>query len=139
MKYLKSRNIPCGGFTIINNVKIMVVDDDSLIRDLTVTALTYCVNRKVKSFDNCKLAWQYIQGGGDVDIVISDVDMPEMNGFDLMSKVKEKYPEKAFIIMSGESDYEQKSHTEGASAFLAKPFEMNDLFNIVQCFVVDTP
>ncbi len=115
----------------------MVVDDDSLIRDLTVTALTYCVNREVKSFDSGKLAWKYIQDGGDVDIVISDVDMPDMNGFDLMTKVKEKYPDKIFIIMSGVSEYEKKCQIAGASAFLAKPFEINDLFSIVQCFVVD--
>lgn len=115
----------------------MVVDDDTLVRDLTVTALTYCVNRKVLSFESGRHAWEYIQEGGDVDIVISDVDMPEMNGFELMSHVREKYPEKIFIITSGISEYEEKSRQKGADAFLAKPFEINDLFSIVQCFVVD--
>ena len=115
----------------------MVVDDDTLIRDLTVTALAYCVNREVMSFGSGKQAWQYIQDGNDVDIVITDVDMPDMSGFDLMNKVREKHPDKTVIIMSGVSDYERKSQSAGASAFLAKPFEINDLFNIVQCFVVD--
>ncbi len=118
-------------------MKILVVDDDRLLKDLTVTSLTYCVNREVKSFDDGKQAWKFIQGGGDVDIVITDVDMPGMNGFELMSRVKEKYPEVIFIIMSGVADYEKQSHLAGASAFLAKPFEINDLFSIVQCFVVD--
>jgi YesN/AraC family two-component response regulator len=99
--------------------------------------LTYCVNREVKSFDNGRLAWEYIHSGGEVDIVISDVDMPEMNGFELMEKFREKYPDKIFILMSGVSDNERKSQTVGADAFLAKPFEINDLFAIVQCFVVD--
>jgi two-component system, response regulator YesN len=102
-----------------------------------VTALSYCVNREVKSFDNGMLAWEYINGGGEVDMVISDVDMPEMDGFELMEKFKARYPEKVFIIMSGVSDNEKKSRISGATAFLAKPFEINDLFNIVQCFVVD--
>ncbi len=82
-------------------------------------------------------AWDYIQKGNEVDIVISDVDMPQINGFELMSRVKEKYPDKIFIIMSGVSGYEERSRRQGASAFLAKPFEINDLFDIVQCFVVD--
>ncbi len=115
----------------------MVVDDDTMIRKLTVTALTYCVNRKVLSFDNPVSALDYIQEGNEVDIVISDVDMPEINGFELMSRVKEKYPDKIFIIMSGVSDYEKTSQAWGANAFLAKPFEINDLFRLVQCFVVD--
>lgn len=114
----------------------MVVDDDTQIRDLTVTALTYCVNRQVMSFDDPLTAWDYIQKGNKVDIVISDVDMPKINGFELMNRVKEKYPDKIFIIMSGVSEYEETSRTQGASAFLAKPFGINDLFDIVQCFVV---
>ena len=88
------------------------------------------------SFENGKLAWEYIRQGGEVDIVISDVDMPDMTGFDLMNRVKEKYPDKIFIITSGVSDYEDQSRQEGADAFLAKPFEINDLFSLVQCFVV---
>ncbi|MCF6247932.1 MAG: response regulator [Desulfobacula sp.] len=107
------------------------------MRELTVTALSYCVNREVKSFDSGRLAWEYIENGAKVDIVISDVDMPEMNGFELMSRVREKDPEKIFIIMSGIADYEVQSSLAGASAFLAKPFEINDLFSIVKCYVVD--
>ncbi len=63
--------------------------------------------------------------------------MPDMNGFELMSRVKEKHPEMIFIIMSGVAEYEKKSQLAGANAFLAKPFEINDLFSLVQCFVVD--
>ncbi len=121
----------------MDNVKIVVVDDDRLIRELTVTALSYCVNREVKSFDSSRLAWEYIKNGGNVDIVISDVDMPEMSGFELMSRVRKIDPEKIFIIMSGNADDEAQSSVDGATAFLAKPFEINDLFSIVQYYVVD--
>jgi len=125
-----------GELKIIQDVKIMVVDDDTQIRDLTVTALTYCVNREVMSFEDPLSAWDYIQKGNRVDIVISDVDMPQIDGFELMSRVKQKYPEKIFIIMSGIAAYEEKSRVQGANAFLAKPFGINDLFDIVQHYVV---
>ncbi len=95
------------------------------------------MNRQVLSFDTGKRAWEYIEQGGSVDMVISDVDMPKMNGFELMAKVKEKYPDKIFILTSAILDYEEKSRVAGADAFLAKPFEINDLFSIVQCFIVD--
>lgn len=115
----------------------MVVDDDHLIRKLTVTALSYCVNREVKSFRSSLQALDYVETGAPVDIVISDVDMPDMNGLELMAKIKEKDPEKIFIIMSGVAEHESRSRMAGATAFLAKPFEINDLFSIVQCYVVD--
>ncbi len=121
---------------MIDNVKIMVVDDDKMIRKLTVTALTYCVNRKVMSFDTGVEAWDYLQNGGKADLVISDVDMPGMDGFELLARVKQNFPDKIFIITSGVCEYEERSIKEGADAFLAKPFEISDLFSIVQCFVV---
>ena len=120
-------------------MKIVVVDDDRDLRRMTATALSYCVNRDVLSFGDGEHAWNYIEQGGAFDIVISDVDMPDMNGFDLMARVREKYPDKIFIIMSGMARYEETSHRKGANAFLAKPFELNDLFNIVQYFVVEQP
>lgn len=115
----------------------MVVDDDTVMRQLAVTALAYCVNREVLSFESPANALDYLRQGNEVDIVISDVDMPQINGFELMSRVKEKNPEKIFIIMSGVPDYEKTSRERGADAFLAKPFEINDLFDLVQCFVVN--
>jgi len=121
---------------MIQNVKILVVDDDSGIRDLTVNALTYCVNREVLSFESCGAAWQYIHDGGDADIVICEVDMPGMNGFELMEKVREQMPEKIFILMSCEDKNERKAEIAGASIFLGKPFTINDLFNIVQSHIV---
>ncbi|MCG8640881.1 MAG: response regulator [Desulfobacterales bacterium] len=126
-----------GEYLIIENVKIIVVDDDILLRKLTVTALSYCVNRKVVSFSGGRQAWEFIKTTGDVDIVISEAEMPDMSGFDLMAKVRERYPETIFIIISGVAGHEDRSRKEGATAFLAKPFEINDLFNIVQYFVVD--
>jgi len=129
--------LPAEVVPIIQNVKILVVDDDSGIRALMVNVLTYCVNREVLSFENGQLAWQYLKEGGDADIIFCDVNMPEMTGFELMAKVKEQTPEKIFIVMSGVTANEQKAELAGADAFLGKPFTINDLFNIVQCYVVD--
>jgi hypothetical protein len=55
-----------------------------------------------------------------------------------MGKIREKYPSKVFIMMSGISAYEKRSKREGADTFLAKLFEINDLFSIVQCYVIES-
>lgn len=129
--------MPAEVVPIIQNVKILVVDDDPGIRALMVNVLTYCVNREVLSFENGQLAWQHLNEGGDADIIFCDINMPGMTGFELMAKVKEQTPEKIFIVMSGVTENEQKAELAGADAFLGKPFTINDLFNIVQCYVVD--
>lgn len=102
-----------------------------------MNALTYSVNREVKGFENGNKAWHFLQQGGRADIMISDVDMPVMNGLELMSRVKRQFPNIIFIVMSGVPAYEHQARQGGADAFLAKPFEINDLFKIVQHYVVD--
>ncbi len=118
------------------NVKFVVVDDDKLIRDFVTDVLMFSVNREVRSFSNGFSAWDFIELPDNADIVVSDVDMPEMTGFELLAKIKENFPEKKCIIMSGDPDNETTAKRLGADGFLAKPFGMNDLFNIVDAFVV---
>ncbi len=115
----------------------MVVEDDPGIRTLTVDALSYCVNRDVVSFPDGTSAWHYLDRNNGADLVISDVDMPGMSGLELMGKFKEKWSNKIFILMSGREENEAKAESAGADAFLRKPFSINDLFKIVQHFVVD--
>ena len=113
------------------------MEDDIGIRDLTVNALTYCVNREIVSFRNGQAAWDYLERGGKADIILSDVDMPQMDGFEFMERVKAKGSDIIFIMMSGVESNEEKAEFLGADAFLAKPFAINDLFNIVQTYVVE--
>ena len=120
----------------IPNVKIAVIDNDLLVRDFVVTVLMYCVNRDVLSFDNGLAAWSHIKDHESPDIIISEIDVPGLNGFELMAKFKEKSPDKKFLLMSDNPANEQPARNSGADAFLAKPVSVNDLFEVVQTFVV---
>jgi CheY-like chemotaxis protein len=122
---------------MIDNVKIVVVDEDKLVRDFIVDVLEFCVNRKVTSFNNGIAAWEYIQQPDNPHIVISDAAAPEMNGFDLLKNIKETYPEKTCIIMSHQYKNEKIAQDLGADAFLAKPFYIDELFELVQKYVVE--
>jgi len=115
-----------------------VVDDDKLTRDLMVNALMYCVNRDVLSFENGFSALAYLDADEDsLDIIVSDVDMPEMSGLALLESIKKKWPSKICIIMSENPANEKSASDLGADAFLAKPFKVTDLFKIVQEYIVD--
>lgn len=122
---------------IIANVKIIVVEDEAAIRKFIANALKYCVNREVKTFENGATAWDYLKWQTDVDIVISDVEMPEMTGIELLQKVKQQFPAKICIIMSGNPANKALALKNGADGFLAKPFKLGNLFEIVQNFVIN--
>jgi CheY-like chemotaxis protein len=120
----------------IPNVKIAVIDDDLMVREFVVTVLMYCVNRDVLSFDSGLDAWRYIEDYESPDIIISEIDVPGLNGFGLMAKFREKSPGKKCLLMSDNPANEQPARNSGADAFLAKPVRVNDLFEVVQNFVV---
>jgi len=120
----------------IPNVKIAVIDYDLMVRDFVVTVLMYCVNRDVLSFDSGLAAWRYIEDYESPDIIISEIDVPGLNGFELMAKFKEKSPGKKCLLMSDNPANEQLARNSGADAFLAKPVSVNDLFDVVHTFVV---
>jgi DNA-binding NtrC family response regulator len=122
----------------MSNVKIIVVEDEKPILSFMGNALTYCVDREVKTFEDGLAAWNYMKEYTDFDMVISDVEMPQLSGFELLKKMKGCFPDKIFIIMSGDPSNEESALQFGADGFLAKPFKLKDLFEIVQLFMKDT-
>jgi len=108
-----------------------------LTRDFAVDVLAYSVNREVKSFENAMDAWTYLDDPESADIIVSDVDMPQMDGLELLKRVKTRYPKKICILMGNQPAYENAARQFGAAAFIAKPFDISDLFDVVQSFVVD--
>ncbi len=118
-------------------MKIIVIEGNSLIRELLVDTLSYCVNREVKAFNNAGDLWEYLSNKGKADILFADADSPDTKGFDILSKVRLLKKKMVIVLMSGVPSSRERAMKSGADAFLAKPFEITDLFNIVQRFVVD--
>ena len=69
------------------------------------------------------------KGVSDVDLVLSDVVMPQMSGIDLVVRLRDDVPELRAVFMSGYSDV-PGGRPEGAS-FIAKPFTRDDLLQEV--------
>lgn len=69
----------------------------------------------------------------DFDVIISDMRMPEMNGAQLLAKVKIRHPRVARIILSGHSERELAIQTINvAHQFLNKPSELDELTTVIR-------
>ena len=106
--------------------------------DFTVDVLEFCINRSVAAFESGNEAWEYIKKNGNTHIVITEADLPEMTGLDLLANIKKSYPEKTCIIMSQTHTNEKRAEELGADAFLAKPFYVDEIFEIVQRYVIQS-
>jgi len=117
------------------NAEVIVVDDDQLVRDFAVHTIEYGINRKITTFDTGFNAWQFLQNRPEeADIIIADANIPDMDGIELLQKVKEMFPEKKFVLTTSNPDFEDMAHQIGADAFLTKPYDVSDLFTVVQQF-----
>ena len=118
--------------------QVIIVDDDQLVRDFAMHTMKYGANREIVVFDNGFQAWHYILSRPDnADIIIADANIPEMDGLELLAQSKQKRPEKKFIITTSNPSHEEQACLLGADAFLFKPFDVADLFTILQQLIIE--
>lgn len=121
--------------TPIHDVKVIVVDDTPEIRDLVVLMMKMFLNREVQGFCNGLEAWEHIQEN-TVHIIISDVNMPFMDGIELLRKVREKFGKNiTFISMSGIKENAKALNELGVDCFIAKPISIADFVTVVKRFI----
>jgi DNA-binding response OmpR family regulator/anti-sigma regulatory factor (Ser/Thr protein kinase) len=118
--------------------KILIVEDDLDVRGFLRKELAD--NFEVKTVENGKEALKLLAEGSDVTLIVSDVLMPEMNGFQLSNKLKSDiaFSHIPIILLTALSEDSQRMYgfAEGADEYIKKPFDINFLkmriINIVQ-------
>jgi CheY-like chemotaxis protein len=104
------------------SLSVLLVEDEALIRSLLAEELR---NRglSVVEASDADEAWAYLQAGGHVDLVFSDVTMPGMmNGIELVRRVKAQYPQVKTIVTSG---YAGPVNISDVGVFLPKPYRLD--------------
>ena len=116
-------------------LKVLLVDDETI----TLKGLQYILTKYHPEYEiigaikNPEEALKVLQTSA-VNVVITDVKMPDINGAELTKLVHGLYPETFVIILSGFSDFEyvRQCMKNGAYDYLLKPCKYQDLFDILQ-------
>jgi two-component system response regulator YesN len=113
----------------------IVVDDESLIRKGTIKKLSSISDRVTCTGEasNGREALDLIKDRNP-DIIITDMNMPVMDGGEFLSEITKKYPDKHIIVISGYKDFEYTRHAIKANAvdYILKPFRKEDLIESVE-------
>lgn len=112
---------------VANSARILVVDDEPGMRDMLADALSlagYQTKTAVDGFDALKLV-----RAEKFDLVISDVNMPRMNGFDLLQDLREHKDETPVILLTARGDRNDVTAglKFGADDYVTKPFGLEEL------------
>jgi DNA-binding response OmpR family regulator len=105
---------------------VLVVEDDLPLRAALIAALS-AQGFRAEEAGGVPEALALIEKDS-IDVVLSDVSMPG-NGYNLLAKVREMWPEKPVILMTGieEDDLGRRAREAGAFAYLVKPIRMSVL------------
>jgi len=117
---------------------VMIVDDEELIRSMIRKSLIR-IGFNVLEAENGNEAMKMV-GTEHIDMIISDLVMPEKGGFELMMELKHIFPNIKKIAISGKLPTENVSITDLAERFnvdavFSKPFELFNLLKVVKKLV----
>ncbi len=109
--------------TVAQEIHIAVVDDDVVIRNILAKTFQ-AINAKVDLFESGS-AYLASKNHDRYNLVFLDLIMPEMNGFQVLQKIKEQHITSPVIVLSAVSKREavMKALASGVKSYLIKPLE----------------
>ncbi len=112
------------------NMRLLVVDDFSTMRRIIKNILRQLGFNNIEEADDGTTAWEIINKGG-IDFVISDWNMPQMTGIELLRKVRasEEFADMPFLMVTAEAQQENVIEAVQArvSNYIVKPFTAETL------------
>lgn len=113
--------------------KIMIVDDSRTIRQQVSFTLTKGGYQVIEAEDG-QDGIAKLKANADVAMIISDVNMPNMNGIEMVEKIKADGLSVPIIMLTteGAADLIQRAKNAGAKGWLVKPFKPEQLVAAVQ-------
>ncbi|WP_019155680.1 response regulator [Robertmurraya massiliosenegalensis] len=118
--------------------KVLVVDDD-MRNVFSLTTALEAVGMKVSFAENGKDGIQYLQENDDVDIVLMDIMMPEMDGYEAMRKIREdeRFTDLPIVALTAKamSHDRKKCIDSGASDYITKPVNLEQLYSLLKVWL----
>ncbi len=113
--------------------KVLIVDDEETLTWSMAKSLSRDRDKyEVEIANNGREALEVL-AKMPIDLVISDIRMPDINGLDLLVQIKRDYPQTKVIIMTayGSSDVQKEASKRGSLYYIEKPFEINEIRKLI--------
>ena len=107
---------------------ILIVDDDAGMRDVLEKWFRSAGYDVIVAANGLEAVGHVRSDAGKIDLVISDFNMPVMNGAEAIRRIHETRPDVRFICMTGYSDIDLPP----AVTLVSKPFKLSDMLRIAR-------
>lgn len=120
------------------NKSILIVDDSSSLRTVVKLALTRAGYEVIEAADGQQGLAQ-LEKAAKVHLILSDVNMPVMDGFAFVSQLKQnprhKFTPVVMLTTEVEESKRERGRAAGAKAWMVKPFDPHKLLDVVSKLV----
>lgn len=115
----------------MSTATVMVVEDDPELMEALTDTLSLAGYNVARAVDGADALRQL--DGNDIDLIVSDIQMPKMDGHTLLKKVKANHPDLPMMLMTAYGSIQQAvdAMRDGAVDYMVKPFEAEVLVNMV--------
>lgn len=119
-------------------MNVLIVDDSATMRMIVIKALRQAGFNNLTPVEagSAKEALEKIAAGG-IDVVLSDINMPEVSGLEMVKVIRAKFKDLPIIMVTTESSQDMKEQMKaaGANGLIVKPFPPEELDKILGKFV----
>ena len=116
-------------------IKIAIVDDNLFLQKTVQEKLSFFEDVEIKSKSlNGKELLQKLEKNSNLDLILMDIEMPEMNGVEATAEVKKRYPHIKILMLTVFDNDEKifKSIKAGADGYLLKEINPQELYNSIK-------
>jgi len=119
--------------------RILIVDDESHIR-MTLKQMLEDAGYGVATAESGPVALDYLDNN-DCDLVLLDVRMPGLDGFEVLDRLNEQRPDLSVVIVTAHGTVDQATEAirEGAENFIHKPFSPEQIRSVVAQALAEEP
>jgi signal transduction histidine kinase/DNA-binding response OmpR family regulator len=110
----------------IKGKSVLIIDDNAMVRDMLQNRFKSW-NMVVSEADSGKQALEILSGKPELDLIITDLQMPEMDGITLAQSIKKIYPEIPIMLLNRAGDENYKKYPELFSSVINKPIRRHIL------------
>ncbi len=116
----------------LKKIKILFVENEHELVDIFCDTFTKIQANYLTAL-NGKEALELIKQNDDIDLVVTDINMPIMNGIELIEKAKKIRKNLHFVIISAHTElqYREDANRLGVKSYLLKPFDFIKFINLI--------
>ena len=119
--------------SILKNITILYAEDEAALREITLNILRGFTKKQFVAENGAEGLELFKQNESEIDLIITDVNMPIMNGLDMIKNIIDQDIKIPIIVMSAhtETEYITKAQEYGVSEYLLKPFDFIKFIDLI--------